>query len=74
MSRSTWGKRRLNDVSWARNPRDWYYVYGSVGTGKDNVVTTLAARRSRPAILKAYRKYQGYIGELMSNVPRDKSA
>ena len=68
MSKGRWGKRRLNGVSWALNPRDWYYVYGSVGT----VVVSLAARKSRPAILKAYRKYQGYIGELMNDVPVDR--
>ena len=74
MSKGRWGKRRLNAVSWARNPRDWYYVYGSVGTCKNQVVTTLAARRTREAILKVFHKYESYIGELMSDVPRDRGA
>lgn len=71
MSRNRWGKRRLNAVSWARNHLGEFYVFGSVGSGKGNVVVTLAYRKTKPGILKAYRKYQGYVGELMNDVPRE---
>lgn len=71
MSKGRWGKRRLNKVSWTLNHLGEYYVFGSVGTGRDNVMVTLAYRKTKPAIMKVYRKYQGYVGELMNDVPRE---
>ena len=69
---SSWGKRRLNAVSWMRNPRGEYFVFGQVGTGSNRTIVTLASRRTAKAIKDAYRKYQAYIGDLMNDVPREK--
>jgi hypothetical protein len=72
MSKGRWGKRRLNRVSWVRNPLGEFFVFGFIGTGKDETVTTLAYRATKPAIMKVYHKYQQHIGELMNDVPVDR--
>ena len=72
MARNRWGKRRLNKVVWHRNPLGEFFVFGFVGSGKDETTTTLAYRATKPAIMRAYRKYQGYIGELMNDVPQER--
>lgn len=66
---SVWGQRRLNDVSWHRNPNGWYYVFGLVGSGKNAVVATLSHRRNKSAIMRDYDKYKRYIGEMMAHIP-----
>lgn len=71
MAKGRWGKRRLNAVSWMKNHLGEYYVFGEVGSGKDGVTATLAHRKTKPGILRAYRKYQRYVDTLMNNVPRE---
>ena len=66
---TNWGRRRLNAVSWRENRHGEFFVFGQVGSGKSSVVVGLAYRRTKPGILRAYRKYQGYVGWLMNNVP-----
>jgi len=74
MSKGRWGKRRLNKLSWTRNHLGEYYLFGFVGTGKDETVVTLAYRKTREGIISIKNKYVKYIGELMNDVPRDRSA
>jgi len=64
-------RRQLNKVSWMRNPQGIYYVFGEVGSGKNSYVTTLAMRKTKPAILKVHRKYESYIGTPIRNVPKN---
>jgi len=71
MTTSRWGKRKLNEVSWMRNHLGEYYVFGEVGSGKDEVTVTLAHRETKPGILRAYRKYRKHLGKLMNEVPRE---
>ena len=69
---SRWGKRRLNKVTWMRNHLGEFYVFGFVGSGKDETTVTLAYRATKPAIMRAYHKYQRYLGRLMNEVPRER--
>lgn len=70
MTTGRWGKRKLNAVSWMRNPLGEYFVFGEVGSGKDQVTITLAYRKTKPGIMRVYRRYRGYIDRLMNKVPR----
>lgn len=71
MPKGRWGKRKLNAVSWMKNHLGEFYVFGSVGSGKDSVTVTLAYRATKPGIMRIYHKYQRYVGRLMNEVPRD---
>jgi len=65
-------RRRLNKVSWERNPRGEYFVFGKVGSGENSYIKTLAYRKTKASIVKVAKKYERYVGLPIKEVPRDK--